>query len=267
MKGPWDCVLNDLEELGDKEFLVLMDQYNIEIFSCFLRLLPFYSSTFHQTNVEIAEIRSEDNLSISRIQSIHCLLEVDYHDEEDWSVSSTLDNLWANYLVVQYRSKFLPQKSKVFVDELAEIRLCGFALAFDRLAKARAFDFNAQSSNCISEVSCSLSSCSLLFKFVTNLFKPWELQTHAWEWSLFTDSILISTPYFPCRQQVVTSKTGPILVFPRMQPFGSEKLSSLGKVYSRQAAESVNCEKSFSVLCHGVVRLQLWSGILQQYKI
>ena len=31
----------------------------------------------------------------------------------------------------------------VFVDELAEIRLCGFALAFDRLAKARAFDFNA----------------------------------------------------------------------------------------------------------------------------
>ena len=32
---------------------------------------------------------------------------------------------------------------------LAEIRLCGFALAFDRLAKARAFVFNANSSNCI----------------------------------------------------------------------------------------------------------------------
>ena len=38
------------------------------------------------------------------------------------------------------------------MDELAEVRLCDFALAFDRLAKARAFDFNAQSSNCISEV-------------------------------------------------------------------------------------------------------------------
>ena len=62
MKFQWDCVLNDLEELGDKEFLVLMGQYNIEIFSCFLRNLPFYSSTFHQTNVEIAQDRSEDYL-------------------------------------------------------------------------------------------------------------------------------------------------------------------------------------------------------------
>ena len=52
--------MNDLEELGDKEFLVLMDQYNIEIFSCCLRLLPFYSSTFHLTNVESTQIRSEE---------------------------------------------------------------------------------------------------------------------------------------------------------------------------------------------------------------
>ena len=72
---------------------------------------------------------------------------------------------------------------------------------------------STQSSNCISEVSCSLLSCSL-----------------------FKDSIPIPTPYFPCGQQVVTSNTGPILVFPRMQ--------SLGKVYSRQATESVNCKNS-----------------------
>ena len=53
---------NDLEELRDKEFLVLTDQYTIEIFSCFLRLLPLYSSTSHQTNGESTQIRSEDNL-------------------------------------------------------------------------------------------------------------------------------------------------------------------------------------------------------------
>ena len=41
---------------------------------------------------------------------------------------------------------------------------------------------------------------------------------------------------------VVTSNTGPILVSPRIQPFGSDDFSSLGKVYSRQATESVNCE-------------------------
>ena len=33
-----------------------------------------------------------------------------------------------------------------------------------------------------------------------------------------------------------------MLVFPRIQPFGSDDLSSLGKVYSRQATESLNCE-------------------------
>ena len=61
---------------------------------------------------------------------------------------------------------------------------------------------------------------------------------------LFTDIILISTPYLPCQQQVVTSNTGPILVFPRIQPFGSDVSSSLGKVYSRQPTESVNCKNS-----------------------
>ena len=90
MKDQWDCVLNDLEELGDEEFLVLTDQYNIEIFSCFLRVLPLYSSTFHQTNVESSQIRSENNLLISRIQSLHLILEVDDHDEEEYSVILTL---------------------------------------------------------------------------------------------------------------------------------------------------------------------------------
>ena len=41
----------------------------------------------------------------------------------------------------------------------------------------------------------------------------------------------------------MTSNTGPIVV-PRIQPFGSVDFSSLGKVYSRQATESVNCENS-----------------------
>ena len=77
MKDQQDCVLNDLEELGDKEFF-LIDQYNTEIFSCFLLLLPCCSSTFHQTNVENTQNGSEENLLFSRIQSLHHLLEVDY---------------------------------------------------------------------------------------------------------------------------------------------------------------------------------------------
>ena len=71
-----------LKRLGGKEFF-LKDQYNTEIFSCFLLLLPLFFSTFHQTNVENAQNGSDDNLLFSRIQSLHRLLEVDYHDEED----------------------------------------------------------------------------------------------------------------------------------------------------------------------------------------
>ena len=106
MKDQWDCVLNDLEELGDQEFPVLTSQYNIEIFSCCLRLLPFYSSTFHQTNVEISQIRTEDNLLISRIQSLHLFLEVIVHDEEEYSVVLTLGTLDWIELLVQYQSIF-----------------------------------------------------------------------------------------------------------------------------------------------------------------
>ena len=82
MKDQQDCVLKDLEELGSKEFL-LKHQYNTEIFSCFLFLLPCCSSTFHQTNVENTQNGSEDNLLFSRTQSLHHFLEVVYHDEED----------------------------------------------------------------------------------------------------------------------------------------------------------------------------------------
>ena len=62
--------------------------------------------------------------------------------------------------------------------------------------------------------------------------------------SSLKDIILISTLYLPCKQQVATSNTGPILVFPRIQPLGSDASSSLGRVYSRQATVFVNCENS-----------------------
>ena len=135
-------VLNDLEELGDKEFLVLTKQYNIEIFSHGLRLLPFYSSKFHQTNVENAQIRSEDNLLISRIQSLHLLLEVD-HDEEEYSVVLTLGTLDRIAPPVSRSIHILSRIGTVLVDEQADVGLLGIALAFDRLAKANTSIFNA----------------------------------------------------------------------------------------------------------------------------
>ena len=102
--------LNDLEELGGKEFLVLTGQYSIEIFYCCLRLLPFCSSTFHQTNAESSQIRSEDNLLISRIQALPLLLEVNDHDEEEQSVVSTLGKRYSNKFLAQYQSKIFTDR-------------------------------------------------------------------------------------------------------------------------------------------------------------
>ena len=130
----------------------------------------------------------------------------------------------------------------VLVDEHAEVRIRGFALVFDRLAKASTFVFNANSSDFISEVFCSLSSSSLCLKSVTNLFNPWEIQTNEWELSLFFFSKNFHSIIYFAGSWVVSSITGPILVFPRMQPFGADDFSSFGKVYSRQATASVNCE-------------------------
>ena len=61
---------------------------------------------------------------------------------------------------------------------------------------------------------------------------------------LFTDIILISTPYQPCKQKGAMSNTGPIWVFSWIHPFGSVDLSSRGNVFSRDVIGSANCKNS-----------------------
>ena len=61
LKDQWIASWMTLNSSEIKNFLSWTSQYNNELFSCGLRLLPFYSSTVHQTNVEIAQDRSEDN--------------------------------------------------------------------------------------------------------------------------------------------------------------------------------------------------------------
>ena len=53
--------MNDLGEL-ERTRLLLMNQYNIEIFSCSLLLLPCCSSTFRETNDDKTQNDPEDNL-------------------------------------------------------------------------------------------------------------------------------------------------------------------------------------------------------------
>ena len=140
VRDQWVCVLNDLEELGGKEFLVLMDQYNIEIFSCCLRLLPSYFSTYHQTNIESAQICSEDHLAVPRIRSPHLLLGVILRAEEECLVFLPLGTLDLIELLVQHQSIFLSRIETVLVDEqVVEVGLLGFAVAFERLCVCKYF--------------------------------------------------------------------------------------------------------------------------------
>ena len=96
----WDCVLNDLEELGGDEFLLK-----------------------NQCSTGIVNI-SQDCLWFSRIQSPHHLFEVDDHDENDWAISSTLKSRWANNLVVQYRSKFCSKRYSLWADRSTSLWFC-----------------------------------------------------------------------------------------------------------------------------------------------
>ena len=104
-----DCVLNDLEELEGKEFLVLTGQYNTEIIYCCLRLLPSCSSTFHQTNAKSTRNRSEDHISDSTIRSSHLLLEVVLRVEEECLVFVPLGALDRSEFLVQYQSIFFQE--------------------------------------------------------------------------------------------------------------------------------------------------------------
>ena len=135
--------------------------------------------------------------------------------------------------------------------------LRGFALVFDRHAKSFASSFDASWYSGI--------SCSLLFKFITNMFDPWEFLTKEWELSLFKDIILISTPYLPCKQQVATSNMGPILLFPWIHPFGCDDLHLLEECIRdmplHKILKNLRCLSSWSI-----VQFQQHSGILHPYK-
>ena len=104
MKGQRDCVLNDLEELVDQDFLVLIDHHNIK--KNFLWPPPPAIVLFHISSEQCREFSStEDNLLISRIQSLHLLVEVNCHDEEEYSVVLTLGKRYANKFLALHQSK------------------------------------------------------------------------------------------------------------------------------------------------------------------
>ena len=114
VQDQWGCVLNDLAELGSKEFLVLTDQHSIEIFTCCLgSSLPFCSSIHHQTNMlRVLKFVPKITLSVSRIRSPHLLLSVVLRIEEECSVFLPLGTLDRIELLDQYQYIFFQECGK-----------------------------------------------------------------------------------------------------------------------------------------------------------
>ena len=213
--------------------LFLRRQNNSGIFSYVLLLLQCFSSNFRQTNDDKTQHDPWDNLLFSRIQSLHHFLEVDFHDEEDGSISLTLDNRIATVFLVQLQSKFSPEEEKILW--MSWPNLVFVVLLWPLIG----------SQNHPHSISTYILRTALLRFPARGCSSSWPMRNCDPRVRIVSaDLILISTPYLPCKQQVATSNTGPISVFPLIQPFGSDVSSSLGKVYSRQATASVNCETS-----------------------
>ena len=111
----------------------------------------------------------------------------------DWIFS------WFNIRPISFTDNFS------FCEELAELRLCGFCFSLLIASQKQIHSLSTHNLRTVFQrfpSRCRPAPCSSSLWPICS--KPLEM-IHEWEWPLFKDSILISTPYLPCRQQVVTS--------------------------------------------------------------
>ena len=195
-------------------------------------------STCYQTNEGNAGHVSGDFLWFSRIQSLHRCLEVDFHDEEDELISSTLHNR---------RKNIFPGSTSVQV--LFPIRNCSWGRAsrflFFVVLLWPLIGMQNLSHPVLTHILRSWTSgihCSLLFKFITNLYLIHE------KFWLRSEYCLCSKTQFWAQLHTYHASNWLQLLL-RAQSLcslGSNLsvqmfLLLLGRVYSRQAT-AWNCE-------------------------
>ena len=147
---------------------------------------------------------------------------------------------WITFFEISYAERdFSPGSTSVQVlvpigillgEEPASSLLCGLAVAVDRHAK----------------------SCSLLFKFITNLFDPWEILTQEGELSCSHRHNSDLNSVLAVQSTGCNFQYGPNFGVP-LDPFGCDASSSLGRVYSRQANASVKLWEFCSIFDHEIL--------------
>ena len=99
-----------------------------------------------------------------------------------WSISSIVHNRRANIPLVQHRSTFFSQQ-ELFLGKSRQV-LFFVVLLWPLIGMQNP---SHPISTHILRAETSGISDSWLFKFITNLFGPWEILTQKWELSLFTE--------------------------------------------------------------------------------
>ena len=172
---------------------VLMDQYNIEIVSCFLRPLLLYSSAFHQTNVEIAKNRSEDNFFNLQNSIAPSLQEAYHHDEEEYSIFLTVRKRQANIFLAQYQSKFFSP------DRYSSCRWAGKSTPSWIGSQKQVHSFSTKNLDFHPRSFQLVVVVLLLVAQARDQFKHFMRNADPRVRIVFVHRILISTPNLPCR--------------------------------------------------------------------
>ena len=171
MKDQWDYVLNDLEELGDKQ-LFLKYQCSSDISFLVLLLLPSIISNDRLTNVILVEIDFDDNSWSCRIELLRRFLVVLFESvEEDWLLSSKSRTQREKNLLVQYQSTFFHSSEWCSVNQQV-LFFVVLLLSLIWLQHPSHSVCNACSSG-----RSAGTSVLLWFESITNLFDPWEILT------------------------------------------------------------------------------------------
>ena len=157
----------------------------------------------------------------------------------DWIFS------WFNIRPISFTDNFS------FCEELAELRLCGFCFSLLIASQKQIHSLSTHNLRTVFQrfpSRCRPAPCSSSL---------WPICSSHWKWLTSENGLCSKTPFwFPLHIYLVGNKLwlpGPILVFPRIQPAGSDEFQSRGKVYSPQATDFVNCENSSIFFCHDVL--------------
>ena len=215
-------------------------QYSTGISFLLLLLLPSMLSIDRQTNEQIVWMDSEDFLSLSRNEPLHLLLDaLVVNDEEDMLLSSILHNRRKNISLVQCQSNSFFQWERFLVKSWQVLFFVVLLLPLIGMQ------------NLLHPVLTHILRADLLeflFHCCSNSSQTYLIHEKFWpksEYCLCSKTKFWSQLHiYRAKKLVATSNTGPILVFPWIHPFGCDAGSSLGRVYSRQATASVNCENS-----------------------